>query len=630
MLWVGGIFAFLWASLLTWEFRFMSNVDEMATLALSRLSGASETFDLTMVFLARVSGTWTTAFLFLVILVLVSETKRRGHRFNLPSYLAFLLVMGFLSGMLVEAIDHYVQRPSPSVALPGFVSSSEVLGVNYNPPNRTHFPDTRLAIFSTLMFLAFFRLGVRMLLFGAWLILLAVSDLLEGNSWPIDSLGAFMFGWLFTSLVYVLGINHFYRKLESSTGKQIAETMRSASLWVQRQSRKIRFWGKTRRITLSQEEQDSLRDEQRVLLSLHYGLDQVKLLAPPHKGKLFPISANGTPYALKKTRLGADDSADLEETLQIIHSLREENAVVLPRIFPTAERRLSCTSGDRCFYLMEWMTGKPLSFENREHVAGLMSALGAFHAKTAIAQSEKEAADELKKQIAVFQQTSTHATAQRNRFLNAIMPENTEHAQQLETLQLLQAECAIIARSASVYLYEDNAPLSLCQIHRDIHPMNFLYDEEKGVVILDFDRIREGLAVMDLGFAFHRACRASLWSFPHISEYLHAYQQANPLTRCELAFLLAFVLSPTPPVKALREFTDPSKSKSSNRKQRKKGIAALPLLSQIEQDLVAAFTRQYSKTFNLDLLLLLADRESGTRRQRSVAIAQEGAEAHPE
>lgn len=599
MLFASGGFLLLWTLSITWEFHSLTDLDDFLTRLLNRLTGQSETLDLTLIFLSRTPGTYLTILLYVTTVFLLSAGKNPRKPRSLFAYFIYLSMLAVLGGLVVETFDHYVQRPAPPEALRNFRPLEKTFGMEVSSPPKTTFPDTRISILSLLFFLAFFRFGARTLLFAIWLLVLAVADVFGGRSWPSDAAGAFVFGWLFASLVYVSGTNDFYKRTESLWSKWITDHARHAFIALKQLGRLVKFRSRAGNLALRTSMPGTPPEHVLALLAGHYGLDGASLLAAPHKNKLFAISAEGKRFAFKKTRSSISHSRGLETTLRVVCSLRDDDAVFLPRIVPARNGSLLVSDGRHCYYLMEWAEGHSLNFADRRHVRALFEALAWLHVKTALRDSGEEAIEKLQSLVHAFRHRSELEREARAELSRWLMPKNAEPALREAAVRSAHTECEIIARSAFTYLAEDGNRLALSHIHRDIHPMNFLCDDHLKITVLDFDRIRPGLPVMDLASAMHRACRTFLWDFEKLDDYLDCYLKIKPLTRTELTVLLAYVLLPVPELKPR------SKQRASPLSAGKQHGDRVPLRPQVDAALKDEFMERFCLKHDLDLPLLL-------------------------
>lgn len=609
MLWVLGTFLALWLAAVTWEIHSLLNADQVIARFLNALAAESETLSLSCILLERNPGLYATIAIFIVLVFILSAAKPRQAPGNIPLYFAYTGILMLVGWLMVEALDHYVRRPSPASVLQGFVVLEDMMGVRFGVDKETKFPDIELSVTAILFYLAFFRFGSRALPFLGWLLILSAATIASGNTWPSDALGAFLFGWIFVCLIYISGINAAYQRFERQSQGWNASFARRVSDWV-----RTRPWSKR-----DSDEEDGLLPSgkatdgmkighvEQSLISSHYGFEDIVLRGTPHKGKLFPIIADGTPYAFKKTRIAADGVGKLTELLEVVHGLEQLEAVRFPRILKTRGLDLAFTANGHSYYMMEWMAGSKMSFSRPAHAMAVVQTLAHFHAATRIQDSGAEAAEELGTLVGGFRRYTEQAAGIKSGWWQALVPQNAEQAERDQAFQRTMHEAEIIARAVRVYTLEDKPDLSLSWIHRDIHPMNFLIDSEGHAVLLDFDRMRPGLGVLDLAVAMHRASRALLWKTDTLRDLLHAYTSIHPLSRSELTFLLAYLLLPST---SLKPDADPSHiaSKLAQARNRRR-YSQLPMVNQIDSQAKEAFLSDYCQEHHLELPLLLLDRE---------------------
>ncbi len=612
MLWALGVFIVLWGAVVTWELHDLNSIDDYLALTINGLAGRSETLDVLFVFLSRIPGTYMTILLFLISTVLLSSTRTKHRPLNIPLYFVFLAVISLAGGLLVEAMDHYVKRPAPAETLEGFVRPESLLGITFFSDPKTTFPDIRIAIFSILFFQTLFRFGSRALFFLAWLLVVAVADIYCGTSWPSDALGSLMFGWLFSCLVYLSPINKAYQNLDSRSFEWLLKALRRLSLEV----RKLRSRSKAgtlpgaRVVAPDGGPAGSLPEKEATLLREYYGIEDLSLEASPHKDSLFAIRADGTAYAFKRSGISTDHSQLLNEILEIVHSLQEVRRLKVPRIVPSKNRDLSITDGTSRYYLMEWMSGSPLSLSEPGHVRGLMQALARLHAATRVPDSPEAATQEFDKLARAFPAYSEAASRLDSGWLHAFAPNNAERARHEGAFETAFSECETISKATRFYTLEDRPEFAYCWIHRDVHPLNFLVSREGDVILLDFDHMRPGLAVLDLAQVMHHACRSFLWNFDALNSPLEKYLAISPLSRSELTLLLSCILLPVP-VPRTGEFDDAGFLQKVKGERRKLTASRLPMLSQVDKRARDKFVARFCRQYGLELPLVLLGYRSG-------------------
>lgn len=540
------VFAAGWAAIVFAEFRLVDDLDTRVSLALNGLAARSEVLALTCVFLAREPGTYALGLACVLAVVLLSRRAGRTAPSSIVLYLAWLALVALASALLVEAVDHYIKRVPPAEAIPGFSPLPTASGLLIEIPDRIKYPDLRLSVSSSLVFILFFRFGSRALLLGLGLVLVGVADIAVGTAWTTDVLSALLFGWLFAAAAYTARANElagWMEKKGSGAGARLATRIGArfsrARVPFDFRREEADDEGGARALGMAK----ALDPEERALLEEGWGLEQPRPLAAAHKEKLLPIKAGGARYAFKRTRRYEGGEAPLLKALRTAEDLRSRGILDAPRIVPDREGALLRFLRGRAVYVMEWAEGSPVDASSRAEMSALFRALARLHRHTAPAGPEVPAAEALEAELEKAAGLVEAASARPASLLGGLVPDNAEHARSNPLLQLaLQSEAFL--RVAAACALQDGAVHAPSMLHRDTHPMNFLWKGGGEVAVLDIDRMAPGIGVADLVWPLGRHARRSLWDPAGLEALLGAYQEVRPIPRWEMAMLLALVVLP--------------------------------------------------------------------------------------
>lgn len=552
---VGTVFLVIWLATIFWEFHGLHNFDNTVGRFFNSWLNKSEAFDLTLIFFSLDPGVFFVSGFFAVTIFAICRRKRHTRPQSIPFYFLYLGLVAAVAAFSVELVDHYVRRPGPAEAIAGFLNPGTLLEVSFRLPERTQFPSVETAIFSAVMFVVLFRFGSRALFLAPALVLMAVADIATGHAWVSDVMSGILLGWLVASTIYMMRANELYDRVEEPMVVRLDRFQRDASLaffaWIKsrKSRRRVPIWKAPEINTPEKEEAISPKEFNLEEITRHWGLEDPRLIAPPHKGKLFPVRSGEKLYAFKITRRNIEKYQELARLLEMVHSLREAAGVNLCPILPALSGDLLVTSGEKTCYLMEWVKGRPLDVGKDDELRKSFALLGRLHAATLESLPHDQITERLNREVARLG-TLYRESPERTGWFGVLAPDNAEKRDQNVFLEA-QMKAQFVARLALFFALEDKSPLDIVLRHNDNHPMNYLVQEDGEILLLDFDRMRPGLAAMDLVELLQKFARRVGWDADRAASILDAYLEIRPMARWELALSLSWLLLPRPLLQAL-------------------------------------------------------------------------------
>lgn len=600
-------FALLWASIVFWEIRNLRDWDARLAQVLNGLLNRSETLDLTILFFALDPGDIVMGLLGVTVIVFLARRQKRSDAVRVASFLGFLVLVAFLSVAIVEIVDDYVRRPGPAVEIAEFRNAGALLNLRFEPPQRSPFPSERVAIATTVLFLCLFRFGSRSLMLLPLVLFAGAVRVACGFAWPSDVLGGLLLGWLVASLVYVTRLNSAYNVAESRLAGLYHDHVRV------RMSRLLARVGERGPApidaNLPQPEDEDTEpfgdavhahagqlDEHRELLRTHWGFDEVELLHPPHKGRLYPIAVEGRRYAFKRSRNIGSRRASLTDAVEVAESLRAQGVLHTAPIVRTRAGDLIVRDENRQYYIMEWIAGRPVDVGDVEQFRAMMRALARLHAATERPMPERPPSTVVHEEVQRLRHLVVQASLLLGDRQDAFMPTNAEVEETDVSIEAcLRSE--FIARFGHHFALEDGSPAVACWLHGDTHPMNFRVAPDGTVHVLDFDRFRLGVGAFDLVFPLNKFLRRFSWDAERFDEVFEEYLAVRAMPRWEMALLLARLSLPPALLKAIR-----SRSNRLDGEARQAFSFARTVQYRLEERSRAQFLEEVAERRNLTLL----------------------------
>lgn len=560
---IGAAFLVLWVGAIYWEMLGVRTLDDRLSVLLNSALGRSETFDLTLAFFSLKPGILLVVLYFLVVIVYVAKRRRRARPTYIGAYLVFLALLTLLSYGVAEVLDKYVTRAGPVVEIATFRSPGDLPEIRYHQPSTTMFPSDEMTAFAMIMFVCLFRFGSRALYLLPAVLLYGWVQITCGRSWPSDVFAGLMLGWLIASCTYVLRVNELYNKGESWIAVQSArlrgDLRRRLIRWDERRRRRSskrrgihQVSGKVALEDITPLPAGETPNEHLRLLETEWGLKDVKLLAPPHKGKLFPIVADGKRYAFKLTRKGEGGAKSVVNLLEMVTSLAEAGGVPISAIVPTRSGELVVVDNGRVYYLTEWVEGRPLDPGQPDDMHKVMRLLATLHKATLRMEPPAEAQRAIGTEVRRIHELHGDIAGTTDSILSLFLPDNSEGEERSTLLEAL-TRSEFLARLANVYALEDDSELAVACRHSDPHPMNYLIGEGDRITLLDFDRMRYGLPVFDLPDLMQKHLLRMDWNPEYFIALMETYRSVRPMARWEMALLLAWVLLPRPLLQAVQD-----------------------------------------------------------------------------
>ncbi len=519
----------LWVYAVASELVGLPQFDLLVANRANALLGHSRTFDLTMVFLLEEPGDFFGTLL-MVLLVMQAYRRHRGSQVNPGGHLALALLFMLVLGVAYQLVDNMlldtILRTSPNQRIASFVQVQELYGMSIDLTHENSFPLDRAAYFFTAFFLNMFLFGRRLIVPTA-LVALACSGahVLAGSAWLSDLLVGLLLGWLLAALVARTPLASFFwsseRFLHDFYRIRIGRhALRRLASLLGRLSGRWRALRRRRPAPVA-----ALPSPLEALLHSAWGIDQVETLAPPHKGRVYKIRADGRVLALKISRLMADQRPHLDRLLEVIQACRERAGLPLPAYLPTLAGEWSAEGEDgRLVSLIEWVEGHPPDLFQPAQMRVLMRLLARLHLAT-------------EPEVAV---PADFVRGHKDPVLHAANPTATMP----EFLRVEVLRALAMAQLANNYRLEDDHPATPCWIHGDTHGWNYIIDKDDRLSLIDYDRMRPGLAYEDLERPLRQLMLYYRWDFETFAGVLEAYLAARPLPRYEIVMLLARIVYP--------------------------------------------------------------------------------------
>lgn len=200
------------------------------------------------------------------------------------------------------------------------------------------------------------------------------------------------------------------------------------------------------------------------------------------------------------------------------------------------------------------MEGEPANYSDPEQCKKVIRLLARLHAATELTMEEAglTLAEIVERECEAIDESVQVLKPDIRHLFMGFIPSNSEFSN-MGNIVADAVRSERMARLALRYGAREREPLRVCHIHGDTHPMNYLFDDEGRLHLLDLDYIRPDAAFLDLARPMGKMMRRYQWDGAFFDALIAEYTAIRPLARWELMLLLARLTFPAPIVKLMKK-----------------------------------------------------------------------------
>ena len=275
----------------------------------------------------------------------------------------------------------------------------------------------------------------------------------------------------------------------------------------------------------------------------YYGLEdseitQVKFKDTDKQRAVYKVTSSDQCFCLKKIYFSVEDLLFVYSAMEWLH----RNEIKVPRILPTKDRGRFVNYKDMLFILTPWIDGEKCSYDNIQHVLAASVNLSKLHSCTKnfnpIAGSSHRTGFEdlslsLQKHFQQLLVCSNLAFKNEDKFSKLFL-------QYFDT-NILLAQIAV-----NIGATIDNNKLNKCLCHLDYVNKNIIFDENKHIWVIDFDKCKLDYRVHDISYFLRRLLKRdnTKWNLELTINSLKLYEEAYPLNFEEYKAVLVYLAFP--------------------------------------------------------------------------------------
>lgn len=294
-----------------------------------------------------------------------------------------------------------------------------------------------------------------------------------------------------------------------------------------------------------------------------YGLEksivsQIKFKDTDKQRAVYKVETGNENFCLKKVYYNANDLLFVYSAIEWLY----RNNIHVPRILPTLDHGRFVNYNGMLFILTPWIEGAKCSYDNLEHVRSSSINLAKIHfcshSFTPISGSAKrEGFDQiytsLLKHFEQLLQCSNNAFKYGDKYSKAFLHYFEDN--------LILAQTAIQISSS---IQNKNLAKSIC--HLDYVNKNIIFDENKEIWIIDFDKCKKDYCAHDISYFLRRLLKRdkTKWNLEIGIECLELYDKIRPLSFDEYKYIIAYLAFPQKYWKISRDYYNNIKKCNQN------------------------------------------------------------------
>lgn len=285
----------------------------------------------------------------------------------------------------------------------------------------------------------------------------------------------------------------------------------------------------------------------------YYGLEngsieQVKIKDTDKQRAVYKIIYFNKSYCLKKIYYS------LEELLFVYSSIEwyYRNEIRVPRILPTIDRGRFVNYNNMLFILTPWIEGEKCNYDNIDHVFNAITNLAVMHKCSHNFKPIKGS---------TIRENYDNPHISDSKHLKQILDCSNlafKYKDKFSKLYLQNFDCNLLLAKTSTAISSsidaDNLTRALC--HLDYVNKNIIFDDDKNIWVIDFDKCRMDFCAHDISYFLRRLLKrnSTLWDFEITINCLNLYEEINPLTLDDYKYILSYLAFPQKYWKISRDY----------------------------------------------------------------------------
>jgi CotS family spore coat protein len=275
----------------------------------------------------------------------------------------------------------------------------------------------------------------------------------------------------------------------------------------------------------------------------YYGLEnseitQIKFKDTEKQRAVYKITSSENSYCLKKIYFSVEDLLFVYSAIEWLY----RNGVKVPRILPTKDRSRFVNYENMLFILTPWVDGEKCSYDNIQNVLDSSINLAKIHSctkkfKPITGSGPRTGFEDL------YQSMNKH-------FQQLLLCSNLafKHGDKFSKLFLQYFDTNLLLAETAVNVSSGikNENLQKCLCHLDYVNKNIIFENNKDIWIIDFDKCKIDYRVHDISYFLRRLLKRdnTKWDLELAINCLNLYEKIYPLNLDEYKSILVYLSFP--------------------------------------------------------------------------------------
>jgi CotS family spore coat protein len=267
-------------------------------------------------------------------------------------------------------------------------------------------------------------------------------------------------------------------------------------------------------------------------------ITQIKFKDTDKQRAVYKVQYFDECYCLKKVYYSVKDLLFVYSAIEWLY----RNNINVPRILPTSTNSRFVNYSNMLFILTPWVNGIKCDYDNIDHVLACGSNLANMH-KTSInfkpicGSSIKEGYGSLSTSI------YKHYLGLLN-FSNLAYKYNDSFSNLY--LRHFDSSIKLAKYSTDIACTMDTNNLTRSLCHLDYVNKNIIFDNNKGIWVIDFDKCRYDYCAHDISYCLRRLLKRdnTKWDLEIAISFLELYNKILPLTLDDYKYILVYLAFP--------------------------------------------------------------------------------------
>ncbi|MCM0648814.1 CotS family spore coat protein [Clostridium swellfunianum] len=275
----------------------------------------------------------------------------------------------------------------------------------------------------------------------------------------------------------------------------------------------------------------------------YYGLEsseitQIKFKDTDKQRAVYKVSSPDKSYCLKKIYFSLEDLLFVYSAVEWLY----RNGIKVPRILPTKSRSRFVNYSNMLFILTPWIDGEKCSYDNNDHVLASSVNLSKLHSCTRNFKPIDGSSDRTG-----FE--DQYLSLQKH-FQQMLLCSNLafKHGDKFSKLFLQYFDTNILLAQTAVNIAAtiNNNNLNKCLCHLDYVNKNIIFDANKDIWLIDFDKCKLDYRVHDISYFLRRLLKRdnTRWDLELTLNTLDLYERTYPLNLDEYKSILVYLAFP--------------------------------------------------------------------------------------